>query len=235
MDSPKPAAKPTALLATFMLVALVNIPAPGLAAASSQSDSRTLACERSEALALSSAPPGVRRISADRLSVQWEKGTRVFENVGLEFRVGLDGTEYEYCGFALGHHLVKMREEGLFTGVLLDAANGNVLPAGHSVTFSPDAARYFAIRQPNGMYGEEWLVYSRAGTQLWQGESGIRAKSREGNRPHYIATLEQPRWSAAGELEATLRCTADTQKMATVTLRASGEGYVWEPRIECAP
>lgn len=117
--------------------------------------------------------------------------------------------------------------------MLLDVANGKVLPAGQTVMFDSDAARYFVTRQPDGLDGEEWLIYSRAGTQLWSGESGISAQSSHGNWRYFVATLEQPHWSAAGELEATLRCSADTAQTATVTLRASGAQYQWVPAIAC--
>lgn len=215
-----------------LVLSLLSVTA--LAAKPVHSDSHILACVKSEAFALGNAPPSVRRISADRLRIEWRKGTRFFVNSGLEDGE-LAGIRYEYCGSALGYHLIGKLDDGLFTGVLLDTASGNVLPAGRTVQFAPDGARYLATQQPDGLDGEEWLVYSQAGTQLWKGESGISAKSREGNWEYFIATLEQPRWSVAGELEATLQCTADTTQMATVTLRASGGHYIWVPTIECAP
>jgi hypothetical protein len=174
----------------------------------------------------------VRRISEHRLRIEWSKGKKLFVNSGVE-QGALEGIRYEYCGFLLGHHLISKQDNGLSTGVLLDTASGKVLPAGHTVIFAPDATRYFAIQQPDGLDGEEWLIYSRAGIQLWMGQSGITAKSREGNWEYFVATFEQPHWSDAGELEATLRCAVKPEQTATVTLRASGGSYQWVPAVEC--
>jgi hypothetical protein len=203
-----------------------------LAASPVLSDTFTLACGQSESVALGDAPPSVRRMSTDRLRIKSAKGARFFVNERLEPGT-LDGIGYEYCGFAHGYYLIGKFDEGLFTGVLLEAASGKVLPAGRTVKFAPDGARYFAVRQPDGLDGEEWMVYSRDGSELWMGLSGIRAKSQRGNWEYFIATFEEPRWSDAGELEATLRCAADTTKTGIATLRMSGGQYVWVPTIEC--
>jgi hypothetical protein len=145
----------------------------------------------------------------------------------------MDGIRYEYCGFALGFHLIRKADDGLFTGVLLDSTSGKVLPAGQTVIFAPGSARYFATQQPDGLDGEEWLLYSRAGSRLWKGVAGILAKSLQGNWDYFIATLERPHWSAAGELEATLRCAADTTQTTAVTLRAEAKRYAWVPTVRC--
>jgi hypothetical protein len=199
-----------------------------------QGESLSLACEQAETAALTNAPRTVHRVSKERLRIEWSKGVRLFVNSGIEEDGGMEGIRYEYCGSVLGHHLISKQDNGLSTGLLLNTASGKVLPAGHTVIFAPDATRYFAIQQPDGLDGEEWLIYSRAGNQLWQGLSGISAKPREGHWEYFVATLEQPRWSSAGELEATLRCAVNTEKTATVTLRASGGAYQWVPAIECA-
>lgn len=218
-----------ASLVTVIFAVTASSPVPA------QSASLSLACGRSETEALVDAPQqSVHRTSEHRLQVTWAKGARVFADSGLE-PGGLAGIRYEYCGYADGLHLIGKRADDLFTGVLLDAANGKVLPAGKTVSFAPDATRYFVTQQPDGLDGEEWLIYSRAGAQLWKGESGISAQSAKGNWRYFVATLEQPRWSAGGELAATLRCSADTTQTATVTLRASGGQHQWMPKVECAP
>jgi len=134
----------------------------------------------------------------------------------------MDRVAYQYCGFGLGFHLIRKSDEGLFTGVLLDTKTGRVLPAGKTVIFAPDTSRYFAVQQPDGLDGEEWLLYSRGGTRLWKGLSGVEAKSPMGNWTYFIATLQQPHWSTTGELEAILRCADDTTKTAVVRLQRFG-------------
>ena len=196
--------------------------------------STALTCGESEASALRAAPASVRRDAAHRLSIAWAKGTRVFEDSGV-VDGDMGGVRYEYCGAAHGYHLIRKADEGLFTGVLLDTATGRVLPAGHTVVFSPDASKYFAAQQPDGLDGEEWLIYARSGVQVWKGLSGIEAKSREGNWTTFIAILDQPRWTSSNELQATLRCASDTTRTTTVTLRPSAGHYAWMPNVKCAP
>ena len=195
---------------------------------------RTLACGQSETTALRDAPGSVRRVSKGRLAIRWAGGTRVFRDTGV-VEGELGGTAYEYCGPVLGYHLIRKVEAGLSTGVLLDTATGSLLPAGQAVMFAPDGRRYFATQQPDGLDGEEWLVYSRAGTRLWKGQSGITMKSSHGGYDYFVATLEAPHWTSAGELSATLRCASDRARTAAVTLRATPGRYAWTPAVHCAP
>jgi hypothetical protein len=204
----------------------------GFAAAQAQSVP-TLSCAESEIVALRSASPGVQRSSKHRLDIRWVKGTRSFADSGV-VEGDMDGIRYQYCGFALGYHLIRKADNGLFTGVLLDTTTGKALPAGQTVIFAPGGERYFATQRPDGLDGEEWLIYSRTGSRLWKGVSGILAKSPQGEWDYFVATLERPHWSAAGELEATLRCTADRNRTTTVTLRAAGRRYAWDPPVRCA-
>lgn len=219
----------TTIVMLDIVAGLLTITA--LAANPVHGNTQMVECKRSEAVVLRTAPPSVRRLSPDRLRIEWAKGTHVFVNSGSA-EDELAGLQYEYCGFVQGYHLIGKIEDAVFTGVLLDAASGKVLPAGHTVNFAPDGARYFAIQQPDGRDGEDWMVYSRDGSQLWMGVSGI---TRMGEYEYFNAMFEEPRWSAEGELEATLRCTVDTTKTATITLRASEKGYLWTPTIECPP
>jgi hypothetical protein len=200
-----------------------------------QSDGRrTRACGKSEDTALRAAPVAVRRVSKDRLMIRWARGIRIFRDTGV-VAGELGGTAYEYCGQVLGYHLIRKADEGLFTGVLLDTVTGKLLPAGQFVMFAPDSARYFATQQPNGLDGEEWLVYSRTGTRVWKGLSGISAKASDAKYDYFIATLESPHWTSEGELSATLRCASDTTRTAAVTLKRSGARYSWAPVMRCAP
>jgi Uncharacterized protein conserved in bacteria len=192
-----------------------------------------VACGRSEATALRAPPVRARRVSKDRLAIRWARGTRVFRDTGVvEGEIG--GTAYEYCGPVLGYHLIRKAEEGLITGVLLDTATGTLLPAGQVVMFAPDGGRYFATQQPDGLDGEEWFVYSRAGTRLWKGQSGISARSSHGGYDYFVATLEAPHWTNAGKLGATLRCASDSTRTAAVTLRATAGRLSWAGSALCA-
>jgi hypothetical protein len=164
--------------------------------------------------------------------VPWSKGVRAFADSGT-VEGEMSGVAYQYCGFAHGYHLIRKNEEALFTGVLLDTLTGSVLPAGHTVIFAPDTTRYFAAQQPDGLDGEEWLLYTRGGARIWKGLSGLEARSATGNWTYFIATFEQPRWSTAGDLQATLRCANDTTKTAVVTLRSTRGRYRWMPGIVC--
>jgi hypothetical protein len=213
-------------------LATVVLLTAALAAFSSQSASNALSCGRSEAAALHDAPKGVERVSKSRLLVPWSKGLRPFADSGT-VEGEMSGVAYQYCGFTYGYHLVKKNEEELFTGVLVDTLTGRVLPAGHTVIFAPDTTRYFAAQQPGGLDGEEWLLYTRGGARIWKGLSGVEAKSPTGSWTYFIATLEQPRWSTAGDLQATLRCADDTTKSAVVTLRFSRGRYRWMPAVAC--
>lgn len=182
---------------------------------------------------MSAARGAVRRVTKHRLVVPWAHGTRVFADSG-DHTGYLDGVRYRYCAPVLGYQLVAKAADGLFTGVLLDTATGLTLPAGHQVEFAPDMSRYFAIQQPDGLDGEEWLVYSRAGVRLWKGLSGIEAKSRHGDWTYFIAVLDQPHWDERGILSARLRCAADTTQAVTVTLQQVGAHLAWRPNVTCA-
>ena len=203
-----------------------------IAVAPRRSEPAILNCNRPEAEALRGAPAGVRRISKHRLAIRWSKGVRGFVDSGV-VEGEMAGVRYQYCGFALGYHLIQKDEDGLRSGVLLDTSTGRLLSAGQMVNFSPDGTRYFATQQPDGLDGEEWLLYSRPGVRLWKGLSGIVTKSAPGGYEYFTATLEGPRWSARGELEATARCAADTTRTTVVTLVASGRQYRWMPTVRC--
>lgn len=70
----------------------------------------TLNCNRPEAEALRGAPAGVRRISKHHLAIRWSKGIRAFLDSGV-VEGELAGVRYQYCGFALGYHLIQKAEE----------------------------------------------------------------------------------------------------------------------------
>jgi hypothetical protein len=198
-----------------------------------QPSGRAAQCGHHEAAALRAAHGAAQRASKDRLLVKWAHGTHVFVDSGYH-EGDMDGVRYEYCAPVLGYQLIAKADEGLFTGVLVDTATGRILPGGTRVEFAPDTSRYFAVQQPDGLDGEEWLLYSRAGGRLWKGVSGIEAKSHQGDWTYFIAVLDQPHFNPHGVLRARLRCSADTTRSTTVTLQRSGVRFAWLPTMACA-
>jgi hypothetical protein len=182
---------------------------------------------------LSLAPLGAKRISKHHLRVNWTGGSKDFIDKP-PYDEPLDGTWYSYCGFnpILNFHLIHKTITDVFAGVLLDNTTGKLIPAGEYVFFSSDKKKYFASVQPNGLDGEEWHLYSRDGVPIWKGLSGILGNN--GRYRYFVAELDDPRWSADGEFQATLTCTADKNKRkTTVTLTFVKTNWEWLPRIEC--
>ena len=205
---------------------------------------RTMTCEplvgqgqEKEVPYLKLAPHGASRPAKHRLAVRWAKGVREFADKAPYMEDEEDGSRFLYCGFdpELSLHLIYKIDEASSRGVLLDDATGRVLPAGETVIFSGDFQRYFASVQPEGLDGNEWHVYSRDGTEIWKGLSGISAKHPTLGYDYFIATLESPRWSAANELEATLKCASGDTTAHTVMLRPVKGGYNWSPAVHCPP
>jgi len=216
-----------------MSKALSIIVAVAVVLAAQQPSGRAAQCRRDEAVALRASHGAARRTGKDRLLVKWARGTRVFVDSGYH-EGDMDGVRYEYCAPVLRYHLIAKADEGLFTGVLVDTSTGRILPGGTRVEFAPDTSRYFAVQQPDGLDGEEWLLYSGAGVRLWKGVSGIEAKSHQGDWTYFIAVLDQPRLNEHGVLSARLRCAADTTQSTTVTLQRSGTRFAWLPAMACA-
>lgn len=182
---------------------------------------------------LSQAPMGAKRVSKHHLRVNWAGGGTDFIDKP-PYDEPLDGTWYSYCGFnpTLNVHLIHKSIADIFTGVLLDNATGKLIPAGDYVSFSNDKKKYFATVQPNGLDGQEWYLYSRDGTLIWKGLSGI--SENNGRYEYFIAELDDPRWSAGGELQSTLVCAADQSKRkTTVTLTLTGNKWEWLPIVAC--
>jgi hypothetical protein len=192
-----------------------------------------MACGVKESDALTMAPLGAERVSTHELRVRWRGGVRVFRDSGV-VAGDMGGIDYRYCGYdsVSGFHLIFKHDDALFAGVLLANATGRELPGGQQVIFAPDATRYLATEQPDGLDGEEWHIYSTRGGQLWEGVSNIRAKDSSGTFDYAVAELSNPHWSGAGELEATLTCTGKPLSE-TVTLRRQASGFAWLPAVPC--
>ena len=200
-----------------------------------RSQSATLSCTEDEASALRQAPLGAARVSPERLTVNWAGGSVVFADSGTEEGT-LAGTAYRYCGFdaTVGVHLIHKDAGDVGTGVLLVEASGRILPGGQEVSFAPDGRRYFATAQPDGLDGEEWYIYTRHGSQIWEGVSLIIRRHSRAKYDYSFATLNQPHWSSAGELQATLTCeNGPAGQAATVTLTRVGRRWRWVPVIAC--
>ena len=167
--------------------------------------------------------------------VHWRHGTATFRDSGnVAGEIG--GVEYEYCGYSpeVEMHLIRKSDDDLFTGVLLDSASGLILPAGKSVTFAPDHSRYFARAQSDGVDGEDWYLYSRTGLRLWRGMSFVSAKNGKDGSDFVAATLEEPHWSATGELRATFTCSVDKKSTTVLTLTARSGVWAWQPKVDCS-
>lgn len=184
---------------------------------------------------LQQAPNGVRRLDRHTLEVRWQRGRMLFRD-SAPFDEPLMGVHWRYCLYdrASGFHLIQKLDENLGTGVLLQESTGQVLDAGRYVIFSPHHRQYFAARQPNGLDGEQWILFSANGHRLWQGLSGINGRDPD----VFIAELSQPRWNAQGRLQATHTCMRDYEKppsprRQTVTLEFTGGRYRWLPVIPC--
>lgn len=200
-----------------------------------QAETAAMACGRKEAIALRDAPLGASRASTHRLDVKWSHGVSSFRD-SRGFDGDLDGIGYGYCGYVSypGFHLISKNDNGVFTGVLLNHATGKILPAGKAVVFAPDK-RYFASVQPDGLDGEEWYVFSQTGVRQWKGLSGISAKHPTLKYDYFIATLEEPHWSASGELQATLKCSQGKRPPTLATLTHKDGQWTWQPTVACPP
>lgn len=212
----------TVSLRLSLLAALLS----GLSGTTWAAGARTLDCpngDLQDKAVLKQAPSGAKRVGKHVLEVNWQGGKQVFRDTP-PYDDELSNLHWEYCGYDAEtgfHHLLKA-DKGLFTGVLLHEQGGKVQPAGQRVIFSPDRKQYFASRQPNGLDGEEWLLYRQDGQLLWTGMSGI-----EDPRAHnWLATLDNPRWSADNLLQADQQCIAD---------QASGNNSAKTTRLTLTP
>jgi hypothetical protein len=189
-----------------------------LFASSAISQNLVLDCDTSE-IKMNKAPHGVRRIDEHTLEVKFAGGTKSFKDEP-PFDYELDGVEYDYCDYnaAVKFHLIKKRDQDLFTGILLNETTGKLLDAGELVIFSPDGKQYFAARQPDGMDGMQWLIFTVNGELEWQGDS-------------MADTLIEPAWNSEGKFQAKYRCGDEDYK--TVVLTKSGKEWSWDPEAKC--
>jgi len=177
-----------------------------------------LDCDTSETK-MNKAPHGARRIDEHTLEVKFANGSKSFKDEA-PFDYELDGVKYNYCDYnaTVKFHLIRKRDQDLFTGVLMSETSGKLLDAGQSVIFSPDGKKYFASRQPNGMDGTQWFIFTANGELEWQGDS-------------MADTLVEPGWNSEGKFQAKYRCGDEDYK--TVILTKSGKQWSWDPEPKC--
>ena len=191
------------LFVSFMLLCCILIAATGAACGQ-----LTLSCngfsgsdDRGEPAALKQAPHGAKRIGKHTLQVNWAHGLRRLVDDGCDGD-GIGGSCWDYCGYnaALRLHFIGHEDEDLFTGVLLDDTSGRLMPGGGSVIFSPDGKKYLATSQWNGKELADWKLYTRNGTLLWAGDSGIVRMDDVLRVKVAFAEYEVAYWSPSGEL-----------------------------------
>jgi hypothetical protein len=201
-----------------------------------QADDMVLECSNgstSARSALRKAPLGAKRPGKHLLVVRWQHGSQNFEDTPPH--EPLAGTHYRYCDYSTqAHlHLIGKQQDAMRTGMLLNDETGQLTPAGNRVIVSPDQHLYFAQRQPDGLDGEEWLVYHSDGSVLWQGFSGIEDKPGS----NWLAVLDDPHWTNDNKLQAKLTCAAYIANprvhKTIVTLESKDGSYQWWPKIAC--
>ncbi|MBE9608718.1 hypothetical protein [Chitinilyticum piscinae] len=184
-----------------------------------------LNCPEAESSALQQASAKVSRVAPHTLQIRWRRGVAQFTDQPPHDEP-LSGRHWFYCGqdAASGLHLIRLEDGSLFSGVLFDPTSGRRIAAGHTVLLAPGRQHFLAIRQPDGLDGEAWLLRNRKNRTLWQGPNLITAGSRS------LAELSDPHWNPQGKLAATLRCHSSPEQTHSVSLQ-SGQ---WQPLPECA-
>lgn len=179
------------------------------------------------------APSGAKRVSPYILQVNWQKGKSLFEDP-LPYDEE-NGHTWAYCGYSAKAkmHLIK-QNNGNFTGKLLNERTGKILPAGQDVLISPNLKYYLASSQPDGLDGQEWVIYGVDGIIVWEGYSFIENPIRKDS---ILAELSEPFWNSKGNLESSYTCLSalpDNVGSTTVTLEEVKGVYNWVPEAKCA-
>ncbi len=206
----------------------------------------TMDCDHDEATVLGTqAQQG--RVRAERtggtLLVQWENGKQRFEDRVPAVEQDFHEEHYAYCGYnpLARLHLIRKDTGDLFSGLLVHDHTGQIIPAGYTVILAPDLSRFLAVRQPEDLEGEIWVISNFDGTPIWEGRAGMVAESDHAEDAELIADLQAPHWLPSGELQATHTCLGlDEVKSTKVTLKrvkspgkARGATYQWLPKVSC--
>lgn len=166
----------------------------------------------------------VSRIDAHHLRVKTAVGPVTLADEG-PFDEPFAGVRHQFCDRRDGFVLLLVQQDVFFTGKLVNEQTGAVIPAGQRVLFSPDRRAYLAAIQPNGLDGMEWEVRAVDGRLSWQGYDFIPADPNVSIQ----ASLEDPAWTAKGELTAVARCVTDLDRTFPVKLVRLKAGWTWKP------
>jgi hypothetical protein len=191
-----------------------------------------LSCNSSlkeQALIRSRAPEVASRKGKHELKIVTAKGILTFTDKPPHDEP-LSGVHHYFCDRKEGFILLRVEDESLFTGKLINEQTGVVTDAGQDVLFSADRRAYFATEQPDGLDGETWNIYAIDGRRSWSGYSFI-PKSNEPLR--LSAYLENAKWLPNGEFSATASCGPDSGKKWTVKLVKDKGYWDWKPKKNC--
>lgn len=198
-------------------------------------ESLGISCEthQVERAALKQAPKSVRRINKHVLEIATPRGRQRFVDKPQHDEGETVGVHWRYCGYDAHAraHLIEMIDEGSYSGSLLLEESGQLIPAGHTVWFSPDAREILGIKQDAGVDGETWAVLDRTGQIIWTGYAGIVADV-DGVET-VVATFELPRWTKQGQLTARSVCTSSKTQETVVLIRSASKGWGWNGHAKC--
>jgi len=183
--------------------------------------------------ALKQAPMGARRVGKHVLEIASKKGPQRFVDTPPHDLGDMDGIHWRYCGYDIQAkaHLIEMRDEGTFSGILLFDETGERVRAGHTVSFSPNRKEFLGVEQENGVDGENWTVYNTSGKTLWKGYAGTIA--RVDSIDTVVATFAQPRWTKEGELAARLFCGSSKMQRIVTLVRSQSGNWSWGGHENC--
>lgn len=220
----------TVLSRALVCASLALISTAGMA----RNSQSTLSCETAkvEQDALRQAPKGARRLETHVLQVITNKGPQRFVDKPPHDELG--GLHWRYCGYnaQAKAHLIEKADEGLYSGELLLDETGKLLPAGHTVLFSPNAKEFLAIEQEDGVDGENWAVYGADGKTMWKGYAGTIAKVD--GIDTVVSTFDHPQWTTQGELKARFVCASSKSKGVIRLTRSQSGERKWHGQGICA-
>ncbi|MFZ6678973.1 hypothetical protein [Undibacterium sp. Tian12W] len=158
------------------------------------------------------------RPSQHVLEVKYANGKRRFVDQPPHEELG--GKHWFYCGYDanLKVHLIGKTEDALSSGVILRHSDGRIFPAGHTVLFSSDQKKFLAIRQQNGLDGEDWAIYQLYGKKLWAGYAGVLSVSAKDDYARVVAEFLNPAWRSNNVLEADLSCEDQIKRKISIRL-----------------
>ncbi|WP_338844978.1 hypothetical protein V8J88_14955 [Massilia sp. W12] len=142
----------------------------------------------------------------------------------------LSGVLHTFCDMRGEYLLLAVADEGRFGGKLVHLPSGRITPGGLSVHFSRDGRAYFANEQPDGLDGNEWMIYAQDGRLSWQGYNFIEQSGKPG---HVDTFLSDPRWLPNGEFSAKASCDEAGSHQWPVKLIKQNGQWEWQPRRKC--